>query len=138
MLNIIYFCETYILSHVSAIQEIVHCAQCELDLEEKFYSIEEEWSEAIIIFSPYKTLGHVLLDKDHTLSLLEQLEHARTLLATMLMSKHIAPLKEEASQWAVKLANIADVLQQVNPCGCMTVMVYAINNYILQIVDIPI
>lgn len=85
-----------------------------MDLEEKFYSIEEEWSEAVLLFLPYKSHGHALLDKDHTLSLLEQLEHARTLLATMLMSKHISPLREEASQWAVKLANMADILQQVN------------------------
>lgn len=108
----------YLCRHISAIQEIVYCAQHELDLENRFYSIEEEWSEAILLFRPYKS--HDLLDKENTLSLLERLENARTLLATMLMSKHISPLREEASQWAIKLASIADVLQQVstlNPCG---------------------
>lgn len=36
------------LSHVAAIEEIVRCAWCELELEEQFYSIEEEWNEQVI------------------------------------------------------------------------------------------
>ena len=36
------------LSHVAAIEEIVRCARCELELEEQFYSIEEEWNEQVI------------------------------------------------------------------------------------------
>ena len=36
------------LSHVAAIEEIVQCARCELELEEQFYSIEEEWNEQVI------------------------------------------------------------------------------------------
>ena len=143
------------LSHVAAIEEIVRCAQCELELEEQFYNIEEEWNEQVINiqsewwretvlkydrrvigrviaselseeftsytspsiqvlqFSPYKSRGPLLLAGDHTLSLLERLEHAQTQLATMLMSRHILPLREEASQWAIKLATIAEVLHQV-------------------------
>ena len=34
-------------SHVAAIEEIVKCAQCELQLETQFYAIEEEWSEQV-------------------------------------------------------------------------------------------
>jgi len=101
-----------LLLHVKAIEEIVRCAQLELELEEQFYSIEEEWSEQVLQFSVHKPRGPLLLAGDHTLSLLEELEHAQTQLATMLMSRHILPLKEEASQWAVKLASIAEVLQQ--------------------------
>lgn len=98
---------------MSAIQEIVHCAQLELKLEEKFFSIEEEWSEQNLSFQHYKSHGPVLLDSDHTHSLLEQLEHAQIELASMLTSKYIQPLREEAIQWAAKLATISDILQQV-------------------------
>lgn len=37
----------FLHSHVKAIEEIVRCAQLELELEEQFYSIEEEWSEQV-------------------------------------------------------------------------------------------
>ena len=71
----------------------------------------------VLQFSAHKSRGPLLLAGDHTLSLLEELEHAQTQLATMLMSRHILPLKEEASQWAVKLASISEVLQQVRKGG---------------------
>lgn len=96
-----------------AIRDIVHCAQLELQLEEKFFAIEEEWSEQNLHFQHYKSHGPVLLDINHTHSLLEELEHAQMELATMLTSRHIQPLKEDAIQWAAKLATITDILQQV-------------------------
>lgn len=112
------YCENHFaicfVSHVPAIQEIVHCAQLELQLEEKFFSIQEEWSEQNLRFQHYKSHGPILLDIDHTHSLLEQLEHAQMELANMLMSRHIQPLKEEAIQWAAKLSSLADILQQVS------------------------
>ena len=91
----------------------MRCAQFELQLEEKFFSVEEEWSERALFFQQYKSYGPVLLDREYSHSLLEQLEHAQIELATMLMSRHIQPLKEEAIQWAAKLASIGDLLQQV-------------------------
>ncbi len=111
------------------------CAGSELDLEERFFSLEEEWSEASLVFLPYKSHGHALLEQEHTLSLIEQLEHAHTLLATMLLSKHISPLREEASQWAIKLGNVADILQQVynvfTHCNLMQSLYY---NVVLHVV----
>lgn len=71
----------------------------------------------VLHFLPYKSHGPVLLAEDHTHFLLEQLEHAQMQLATMLMSQHIAPLKEEAAQWAMKLASVAEILQQVGTLG---------------------
>ena len=68
----------------------------------------------------YKSHGFVLLTDEHTHSLLEQLEHAQMQLATMLRSKHILPLRDDTAQWAVKLALISEVLQQVRvvyPCA---------------------
>ena len=99
--------------YVPAIQEIIKCAKSELHLEEKLYSIEEEWSEQALVFQQYRGYGSVLLALDHTHSLMERLEHAQVELATMLMSQHIQPLKEEAIQWAAKLSSLADILQQV-------------------------
>ena len=83
-----------------------------LQLSEEFTDYPSP-SIQVLQFSPYKSRGPLLLAGDHTLSLLERLEHAQTQLATMLMSRHILPLREEASQWAIKLATIAEVLHQV-------------------------
>ncbi len=102
------------ISYVQTIQDIVNCAQNELRLEEKLYSIEEEWSEQTLVFQQYRGYGMVTLALDHTHSLLEKLEHAEIELATMLMSKYIQPLREEAIQWAAKLSSLADILQQVS------------------------
>ena len=107
-------CCAYLCSHTTAIQDILHCARCELELEERFFKVEEEWTEQQLSFLPYKSHGSLaLLHVDHTHSLLEQLEHTQIQLATMLMSKYIQPLREEAAQWAAKLANVAEVLQRV-------------------------
>jgi len=100
--------------YVSAIQEIINCAKFELRLEEKLYSIEEEWSEQALVFQKYRGYGSVLLALDHTHSLMERLEHDQVELSTMLMSRYIQPLKEEAIQWAAKLSSLTDILQQVN------------------------
>ena len=104
-------------SHAAAIQDILHCARCELELEERFFKVEEEWSEQQLSFQPYKShASSALLHIDHTHSLLEQLEHTQIQLATMLMSKYIQPLREEAAQWAAKLATVAEILQKVCTC----------------------
>ena len=69
----------------------------------------------MLAFQPYKSHGSsVLLSIDHTHSLIEQLEHTEIQLATMLMSKYIQPLREEAAQWAAKLASVSDILQKVS------------------------
>ena len=104
-----------LFSHAPAIQGILHCARCELELEQQFYKVEEEWSEQVFTFQPYKPHGSsVLLNIDRTHSLIEQLEHTQIQLATMLKSKYIQPLKEEAAQWAAKLASVSEVLQKVS------------------------
>lgn len=43
--------------------------------------------------------------------LLEQLEDAEALLAVMLTSKYIGPLRDEAASWAEKLKEVAEVLE---------------------------
>ena len=40
-------------------------------------------------------------------------EDAKAMLAVMLTSKHVAPLREEAASWAVKLKEVGEVLEQV-------------------------
>ena len=44
--------------------------------------------------------------------MLEQLEDAQALLAQMLTSRYIGPLREEAASWAEKLKEVAEVLEQ--------------------------
>ena len=102
-------------SHAPAIQDILDCARCELELEEQFYKVEEEWSEQALAFQTYRQHGSsALLDIDHTQSQIEQLEDTQIQLATMLQSKHIQPLREEATHWAAKLASVSEVLQKVS------------------------
>ncbi|XP_073445808.1 uncharacterized protein [Dendrobates tinctorius] len=88
---------------------IAKVAKKEMDLEIKMRKVEEEWSEQVLSFKPYKT--KVLLVKDQTLILLEALEDAHMLLAQMLSSKEIDPLREEATTWAEKLKRVGDILE---------------------------
>ncbi|XP_068137634.1 dynein axonemal heavy chain 5-like isoform X2 [Hyperolius riggenbachi] len=87
---------------------IAKAAKKEMDLEIKMRKVEEEWSEQVLSFKPYK--NKVLLVKEDSMLLLEELEDARVLLAQMLTSKEIDPLREEATTWAEKLKNVSDVL----------------------------
>ena len=48
---------------------------------------EEEWTEQVLNFEPYKRRGPMYLDKASTERLLEQLEDAQALLAQMLTSR---------------------------------------------------
>ena len=88
-------------------------------MEEKLYSIEEEWSEQALVFQKYRGYGSVVLALDHTYLLMERLEHDQVELSVMLMSRYIQPLKEEAIQWAAKLSSLADILQQVKLMNCV-------------------
>ena len=45
-----------------------------MELETKMRSIEEEWTEQILNFEPYKDYGLVLLEKRYVENLLEHLE----------------------------------------------------------------
>ncbi len=56
------------------ISAICFSAQKELELEIKMRSIEEEWTEQILNFEPYKDYGLVLLEKRYVEHLLEHLE----------------------------------------------------------------
>lgn len=67
----------------------------------------------VLQFESYKDYGPILLAGGYTHSLLEELDHAQTQLAMMLMSPHIQPLREDTAQWAAKLASIGEVLLQV-------------------------
>ena len=58
------------------------------------------------------TAGPMYLDKLSTERVLEQLEDAQALLAQMLTSRYIGPLREEAASWAEKLKEVAEVLEQ--------------------------
>lgn len=60
-------------------------------------------------FKPYK--NKVVLVKEDSMLLLEELEDAQVLLAQMLTSKEIDPLREEATTWAEKLKNVGEVLE---------------------------
>ena len=61
-------------AHQEEISAICFSAQKELELETKMRSIEEEWTEQILNFEPYKDHGHVLLEKRYVEHLLEHLE----------------------------------------------------------------
>ena len=71
------------------IKDIAVAASKELELEVKMRAVEEEWTEQVLSFSNYKRRGPVLLVKEDSERLLEQLEDAQALLANMLTSKHI-------------------------------------------------
>ncbi|KAM8953036.1 dynein axonemal heavy chain 5-like [Pelodytes ibericus] len=100
-----------LLKFQGEILSIAKAAKKEMDFEIKMRKVEEEWSEQVLSFMPHKSRGLVLLVKVDTLTLLEQLEDAQVLLAQMLTSKEIDPLREEASTWAEKLKRVGEVLE---------------------------
>lgn len=58
----------------SEISAVCFSAQKELELEIKMRTIEEEWTEQILNFEPYKEYGFVILEKRYVEHLLEHLE----------------------------------------------------------------
>ena len=48
----------------------------------------------------------------YTVNLLEMLEDSQASLASMLTSKYIGPLKDEAASWAAKLLSVSEVIEQ--------------------------
>ena len=83
-----------------------------IDLEVKIRAIEEELTEQVFLFEKFKGRGFVCLDKTNTEKLLEMAEDAKAMLAVMLTSKHVVPLREEAASWALKLKEVGEVLEQ--------------------------
>ncbi|XP_044146080.1 dynein axonemal heavy chain 5-like isoform X2 [Bufo gargarizans] len=98
-----------LLKFKKQLMSIAKAAKKEMELEIKMRKVEEEWSEQILSFRPYK--NKVLLVKDESLILLEELEDAQVLIGQMLTSKEIDPLREEATTWAEKLKRVGDVLE---------------------------
>ncbi|XP_070568705.1 dynein axonemal heavy chain 5-like isoform X4 [Ptychodera flava] len=101
-----------LIKHQAEIEEICRCASKELELEVKLRITEEEWTEQVLTFQNYKKRGPIYLEKDSSEHLLEQLEDAQALLANMLTSRYIGPLREEAAGWAEKLKAVGMVLEQ--------------------------
>ncbi|OWF37572.1 Dynein heavy chain 5, axonemal [Mizuhopecten yessoensis] len=101
-----------LIKHKLEIEEICRGASRELELEIKMRVTEEEWNEQVLTFEHYKKRGPMYLDKVSTERLLEQLEDAQALLANMLTSRYIGPLRDEAAGWAEKLKTVAEVLEQ--------------------------
>jgi dynein heavy chain len=97
--------------HATEIEEICFAAKKEQELESRMRSIEEEWNEQVLSFTHYKDYGEVCFDKEYTERLLEQLEDAQEVLAAMLTSKFVGPLRNEVASWSEKLKTIGDVLE---------------------------
>ncbi|XP_069830783.1 uncharacterized protein [Dendropsophus ebraccatus] len=107
--KVFHLLDTGLLKFQKQLISIANAAKKEMELEIKMRKVEEEWSEQVLNFKPYK--NKVLLVKDESLVLLEELEDAQVLLAQMLTSKEIDPLREEATTWAEKLKRVGDVLE---------------------------
>lgn len=91
--------------HPREIEEICLSAKKEQELESKMRSIEEEWNEQVLSFNAYKDYGEICLDKRYTEQLLEQLEDAQEILANMLTSRYVGPLRGEVASWSEKVLN---------------------------------
>eukprot|EP00794_Sanderia_malayensis_P000407 gene407-1042_t len=110
--KLMHLLDSHLVKHKEEIEEIVQNAGKELDLEIRIRAIEEEWTEQVLSFEKFKSRGLVCLDNENTEKLLELSEDAKASLAAMLTSKHVTPLREEAAIWAVKLKEVAEVLEQ--------------------------
>eukprot|EP00795_Rhopilema_esculentum_P017364 gene17364-8957_t len=110
--KLMHLLDSQLAKHKEEIEEIVQNAGKELDLEIRIRAIEEEWTEQVLNFERFKNRGLVCIDKENTEKLLEIAEDAKSSLAIMLTSKHVAPLRDEAASWAVKLKEVGEVLDQ--------------------------
>uniref|UniRef100_A0A8C5PKA2 Dynein heavy chain n=1 Tax=Leptobrachium leishanense TaxID=445787 RepID=A0A8C5PKA2_9ANUR len=111
VLKVSHILDIELLKFQADLVSIAKAAKKEMDFEIKMRKIEEEWSEQVFNFMPHKNRGVILLVKEDNLKLLEELENAQILLAQMLTSKEIGPLREEATTWAVKLKHVGEVLE---------------------------
>ncbi|UJR24993.1 hypothetical protein I4U23_006354 [Adineta vaga] len=93
------------------ISAVCFSAQKELELEVKMRSIEEEWTEQILNFEPYKDYGSIVLEKRYVEHLLEHLEDGEEILAQMLTTRYIEPMREEVASWSDKLKTIGEILE---------------------------
>ncbi|CAF1326895.1 unnamed protein product [Adineta steineri] len=98
-------------NYQNEISAICFSAQKELELETRMRSIEEEWTEQILSFEPYKDYGPVLLEKRYVEHLLEHLEDGEETLAQMLTTRYIEPMREEVASWSEKLKTIGEILE---------------------------
>ena len=99
-----------LLKHHNSIQEICIHASKEMELEMDLRKIQEEWTDHQLVFSPYGQRGPLMLAPQYTGRLVEKLEDAQTKLATMLTSRHVAPLRSEVAGWAERLRDVAQIL----------------------------
>ncbi|CAH2249071.1 Hypothetical predicted protein [Pelobates cultripes] len=111
VLKVSHILDIELLKFQVELMSIAKVAKKEMDFEIQMRKVEEEWSEQVLSFTPYKNRGLVLLVKEDALKLLEELENAQILLAQMLTSKEIDPLREEATTWAEKLKRVSEVLE---------------------------
>ena len=63
-------------------------------------------------FEPYKNRGNIFLSQEYTYTLVEQLEDSQTMVSSLLMLKHMAPMRQRAAEWVFKLAAVNEILQQ--------------------------
>lgn len=74
--------------------------------------VASSWLQ-ILNFEVNKDRNQIFLERPPTEVLLEELENSEAMLAMMLTSPHIGPLREEAATWAQKLKEISVVLEQL-------------------------
>eukprot|EP00118_Oscarella_pearsei_P013596 m.109954 g.109954 ORF g.109954 m.109954 type:complete len:5180 (+) comp37381_c0_seq5:135-15674(+) len=101
-----------LVEHKKAVMKICEKASAECRLEERVKQIEEEWTEQVLYFVPYKARGAVMLSADQTQHLIDLLEDVQLCLATMLTLPHVAPVRDTASRWASKLSVISAILEK--------------------------
>lgn len=101
-----------LINHSDSIEEICYNAAHEQQLEIRLKQTEDEWTDQVLIFTHYKKRGNIYLDKKHTERLLEQLDDSKAMLATMLTSRHVGPMRDEAANWAEKLKQVSLVLEE--------------------------
>jgi len=97
--------------HRVAISHIHNSARHEVELETRLRATEEEWMEKLLPLEDCKSTGGVsLLSVQPARRLVELAEDAGTILALMLTSRHIGPLRDEVATWAIKLKGVRDTL----------------------------
>lgn len=94
------------------VEEISKAARSELQIEERFTLILEEWTDCALEFAEFKDRGCIVLGDSATTAMMERLDETQMNISSMLNSRHIGPLRDEVQSIYNKLAAASEIVEQ--------------------------
>jgi dynein heavy chain len=94
------------------VEEIAKAARSELQFEERFTLILEEWIDCALVFDQFQDRGCIVLGHQATRTMMERLDETQMSINSMLSSRHIGPFRDEVQSIYSKLAGASEIVEQ--------------------------